>query len=116
VLCRILAQTAEALKHKYTLVSTSVSSRRGEVSPIISNVVYENAFKNSEKEWLETQFEHPTAPNDDRAGSGRHEDSRRNWAKSVACGPTDSSPLNPPFSKTAAEWFVLNEAAFYGIS
>jgi hypothetical protein len=32
----------------------------GQSQPIIFNLTYRNAFKNSEKEWLETHLEHPT--------------------------------------------------------
>jgi hypothetical protein len=86
----------EILTHEYTLDVDLGELAKGEVTPIISNVVYENAFKNSEKEWLETHLEHPTgrltmivlAPDDmkiiDATG-----------AKSVARGPTDSTLTQP---------------------
>jgi hypothetical protein len=92
VLCRTRVRTAKVLTPEYTLDVNLGELAKGEVTPIINSVVYVNAFKNSEKEWLETHLEHPTgrltmivlAPDDMRIIDAT-------GAKSIARGPTDAT-------------------------
>jgi hypothetical protein len=86
----------EVLTHEYILDVNLGELAKGEITPIITNVVYENAFKNSEQEWLETHLEHPTgrltmivlAPDDMRVIDAT-------GAKSLARGPMDLTPTQP---------------------
>jgi hypothetical protein len=62
----------QVLKREYLLTVSLGELARGESTALINNVVYKNAFKGSDSEWLETHLEKPTgrltmiilAPND----------------------------------------------------
>jgi hypothetical protein len=50
----------QVLKHEYQVKLDLGELAIGESTPIINNIVYLNAFKNTDKEWLETHIDKPT--------------------------------------------------------
>jgi hypothetical protein len=50
----------QVLKHEYELEVDLGELARGQVTPVISQLVYRGAFQGREGEWLETHVDHPT--------------------------------------------------------
>lgn len=50
----------EELKEQFTLTVDLEELGKGEVTPIVHNLMYTNAFKSPDGEWLETHLEYPT--------------------------------------------------------
>ena len=50
----------EDLKEQFTITVDLEELGRGEVTPIVHSLMYTNAFKKLDGEWLETHFEYPT--------------------------------------------------------
>lgn len=86
----------EQLRHEYEVDLSLGDLAQGQCTPVITNVVYRNAFRRSDGEWFETHLEQPTgrltmivlAPDDMRVTAATA-------GRSVGLGQLQPSPEEP---------------------